>query len=447
MTKTVAFTTLGCKVNSYETEAMRELFEVDGYEVVDFKDVAQIYVINTCTVTNLADRKSRQMINQARNRNPEGIIAAVGCYVQGADQEELDDLNIDIIIGNNKKSNILSMVYNHIKSNNKEEAIMDINNAKDIEGLKVQDTHGKTRAFIRIQEGCNRFCSYCIIPYVRGRIRSKSEKDIISEISYLANKGFKEVVLTGIHISSYGDDFTTEDYKNENKPLLGELIKKINEIKGIERIRLGSLEPNIITRDFANLLKGLDKFCPHFHLSLQSGSTTVLKRMNRRYTSEQYYDKVEVLKDVFEHPSFTTDIIVGFPQETEDEFKETKDFVRKIGFNSLHVFKYSKRTGTKAATMDGQVPGNIKNERSKELIKVAEELGLSYRGDMINNIENILVEEEVTIDNKQYYSGHNEKFIKLIFEKEVDENLLNRIVSVEVKEVLTEDIVLCTKKH
>jgi len=370
MKKTAAFLTLGCKVNSYETEAIRGMFEAAGYEIVDFKELADVYVVNTCTVTNIADRKSRQMLHQARKRNPEAIIAAVGCYVQAKEEELLNDSSVDLVIGNNRKSEIVRLVEKYISDKNSYNMVVDIDEEKEYEDLHIISTMERTRAFIKIQDGCNRFCSYCIIPYVRGRVRSRDEEDILAEINKLAGMGYKEFVLTGIHISSYGTDGKIKKEDNDDMPL-AKLIKAISVIPGVERIRLGSLEPRIITEAFVKEMAGVKQFCPHFHLSLQSGSDSVLMRMNRKYTAEEYEEKVRLIRKYFDIPAFTTDVIVGFPGETEEEFKETLDFVQRIGFSHIHVFKYSKREGTIAAKMPNQIPEAIKQQRSNELISVA----------------------------------------------------------------------------
>ncbi|MDF2945149.1 MAG: hypothetical protein K0S01_4007 [Herbinix sp.] len=464
MKKTAAFLSLGCKVNSYETEAMRGMFETAGYEIVDFKDTADVYVVNTCTVTNIADRKSRQMLHQAKHRNPEAIIAAVGCYVQAAEEVLLADSAVDLVIGNNKKSDIVSMVERCKNSKNKEELVIDINEEKDYEELNVITTMEKTRAFIKIQDGCNRFCSYCIIPYVRGRVRSRKEKEILTEITELAKKGYKEIVLTGIHISSYGTDWVKEEKKDPHQIQddmieqeevgfqdtthdmpLSELITKIGQIVGIERIRLGSLEPRIITKGFLDAISVVEQFCPHFHLSLQSGSNSVLKRMNRKYSAEEYQDKVLLIKQYFEQPSFTTDVIVGFPGETKEEFKETMDFVKNIGFSHVHVFKYSKRAGTKAADMADQIPEDIKTQRSNDLIALSEIMSKEYKELFMGKIEKILIEEEITVEGKIYQVGHNERYLKLAVCNNQD--LTNQLLQVKIISKLTEEILLCEISH
>ena len=444
MKKTAAFLNLGCKVNSYETEAMRGMFERAGYEIVDFKEVADVYVVNTCTVTNIADRKSRQMLHQAKKRNPEAVIAAAGCYVQAKEEELLEDSAVDLIIGNNKKSDVVTMVERYFESRNKEELITDIGMEQGYEELMLSSTLEKTRAFIKIQDGCNRFCSYCIIPYVRGRVRSREEKDILTEIEGLAKKGYQEIVLTGIHISSYGTDRLTET-EGHKRNALAELIVKVADIPGIQRIRIGSLEPRIITEEFVQVIAGIKQFCPHFHLSLQSGSNTVLSRMNRKYTAEEYYEKVQLLRQYFEHPAFTTDVIVGFPGETEEEFEETCDFVRKVGFSQIHVFKYSKREGTKAAAMSGQLNEEMKHQRSSRLITIAEKMSEEYKALFMGRIEKILVEEETTVDGIIYQTGHNERYLKLAVRS--GEDLTNRIITAKVEKGLDGDILLCEIIH
>ena len=453
MKRTAAFLSLGCKVNSYETEAMRGLFEVAGYDIVEFKDTADVYVVNTCTVTNIADRKSRQMLHQAKKRNPEAIIAAVGCYVQAAEETLLADGAVDLVVGNNKKSDIVSMVERCRDSKNKEDLVVDIDEEKDYEELNVITTMEKTRAFIKIQDGCNRFCSYCIIPYVRGRVRSRKEEEILIEITELVKKGYKEFVLTGIHISSYGTDLVQTDQKHNddfdsnydssehNKMPLASLIKKIGNIDGVERIRLGSLEPRIVTEAFLKVLASVKQFCPHFHLSLQSGCDTVLKRMNRKYTAEEYYNRVLLIKRYFELPSFTTDVIVGFPGESEVEFNETIEFVTKIGFSHIHVFKYSKRAGTKAADMPDQISEEVKNFRSNKLIELALSMSKEYKSLFLGKIEKILFEEEILIEGKTYQVGHNERYLKLAVLDSRD--MTNQIIEARTCNILTEEILLC----
>jgi len=448
MKKTAAFLSLGCKVNSYETEAMRGMFEAAGYEIVDFKTIADVYVVNTCTVTNIADRKSRQMLHQAKKRNPKAIIAAVGCYVQASEEALLTDSAVDLVVGNNKKADIVQMVERCKDTNEKEELVIDINEQMDYEELNVITTMEKTRAFIKIQDGCNRFCSYCIIPYVRGRVRSRKEEEILVEITELVKKGYKEIVLTGIHISSYGSDFTQKQNENQSEldsNLLANLIMKIGKIDGIERIRLGSLEPRIITEQFLNIISKVKQFCPHFHLSLQSGSDSVLNRMNRKYTAQEYYERVLLIRNYYDLPAFTTDIIVGFPGESQEEFKQTIEFVKKVGFYQIHVFKYSKRAGTKAAVMQSQVSEEIKSKRSNELISIAEQLSKEYKASFLGKIEQVLFEEEITIENRRYQVGHTERYLKLAVE--TDQDLTNKIRKVTICNDLTEEILLCEIMH
>ncbi len=464
MIKTAAFLSLGCKVNSYETEAMRGMFEAAGYRIVDFKEVADVYIVNTCTVTNIADRKSRQMLHQAKHRNPKAVIAAVGCYVQAAEEVLQQDNAVDLVVGNNKKSDIVAMVERCMDSNNKEQLVVNINDERDYEELPVIKAMEKTRAFIKIQDGCNRFCSYCIIPYVRGRVRSRREEDILAEVQALADKGYQEIVLTGIHISSYGTDRRTQDisedvtdaissdqqgtsqesYGSEEMPLAS-LITEIGKIHGITRIRLGSLEPRIITEKFLGGISRVEQFCPHFHLSLQSGSDSVLKRMNRKYLSEEYFERVKLIRSFFELPSFTTDVIVGFPGESETEFAETMEFVRRVGFSHIHVFKYSKRAGTKAAAMPNQIPEDIKNRRSDELISLSNLMAAEYRKLFVGRIEKILFEETEEMNGIKYQVGHNERYLKLAVPGKDD--LSNQLLLVRITGFLTNEILLCEILH
>lgn len=451
MDKTAAFLTLGCKVNSYETEAIRGMFEAAGYGIVDFKELADVYVINTCTVTNIADRKSRQMLHQAKKRNPKAIIIAVGCYVQAAEEDLLKDSSVDLVVGNNKKSEIVRLVEDYRRKNDiNTNMVIDIGAEKDFEELSIISTMEKTRAFIKIQDGCNRFCSYCIIPYVRGRVRSRNEVEILEEITKLSEAGYKEFVLTGIHISSYGTDRLDKADDVYMTMPLASLIKAIAEIPGIERIRLGSLEPRIITEEFVRELAGVKQFCPHFHLSLQSGCDSVLKRMNRKYSAKEYEEGVKLIEKYFENPAFTTDVIVGFPGETNIEFEETLQFVQEIGFSAIHVFKYSRRTGTVAAKMSDQIPEDIKHNRSNALASVAKQMSKDYMARFMGRIEKILVEEEISIEGARYLIGHNERYLKLAIKAlgEDDNNInlhsrINQIIKVKVIKSLTDDILLC----
>lgn len=426
--KKVALHNLGCKVNAYETEAMQEMLEKEGYEIVPFKEGADIYIINTCTVTNIADRKSRQMLHRARKMNPDAIVVAAGCYVQAQENEhhELDSC-IDIVIGNNKKQDLIQ-ILDEYESKCKTEKVIDINHTNEYENLNLSRTGEHTRAYIKVQDGCNQFCSYCIIPFARGRVRSRSLEDVVQEVTTLSGNGYKEVVLTGIHLSSYGVDF--EEQEARKKTDLLTLILAVHEIPGIERIRLGSLEPRIITEEFAKTIAGLPKMCPHFHLSLQSGCDATLKRMNRRYTTGEYYEKCELLRKYFDHPALTTDVIVGFPGETEEEFEESKAFVDKVNFYETHIFKYSKREGTRAAVMENQVPEQIKAERSAQLIELGAKKQEAYEKEMVGKDVEILVEEPAQINGKEVQVGHTKEYIKIALES--DENLQNQIVKARI---------------
>ena len=426
--KKVALHNLGCKVNAYETEAMQEMLEKEGYEIVPFKEGADIYIINTCTVTNIADRKSRQMLHRARKMNPDAIVVAAGCYVQAQENEhhELDSC-IDIVIGNNKKQDLIQ-ILNEYESKCKTEEVIDINHTNEYENLNLSRTGEHTRAYIKVQDGCNQFCSYCIIPFARGRVRSRSLEDVVQEVTTLSENGYKEVVLTGIHLSSYGVDF--EEQEARKKTDLLTLILAVHEISGIERIRLGSLEPRIVTEEFAKTIAGLPKMCPHFHLSLQSGCDATLKRMNRRYTTDEYFEKCELLRKYFDHPALTTDVIVGFPGETEEEFEESKAFVDKVNFYETHIFKYSKREGTRAAVMENQVPEQIKAERSAQLIELGAKKQEAYEKEMVGKDVEILVEEPAQIDGKEVQVGHTKEYIKVALES--DENLQNQIVKMRI---------------
>lgn len=428
MSKKVALHNLGCKVNAYETEAMQEMLEQAGYEIVPFREGADIYVINTCTVTNIADRKSRQMLHRARKMNPDAIVVATGCYVQAQAENQQIDSCIDIVIGNNKKKDLIPILEHYVREKAETvqmKEVLDINHTKEYEDLHLTKTGEHTRAYIKVQDGCNQFCTYCIIPYARGRVRSRSMENILEEVRNLAEYGYQEVVLTGIHISSYGIDLEETD--------LLKLILKVHEVEGIERIRLGSLEPRIITEEFARTIAGLPKMCPHFHLSLQSGCDATLRRMNRRYTVEEYYEKCELLRKYFEHPALTTDVIVGFPGETEEEFEDSRAFVDKVNFYETHIFKYSRREGTKAAAMDNQIPEKVKSKRSAAMIAMGQKKQAlfeeSYRGKTVE----ILMEEEVSIDGETCWIGHTKEYIKVALKSE--ENLENQLV----KCVLGED--------
>ena len=419
--KRAALHNLGCKVNAYETEAMQQILEQNGYEIVPFSEKADVYVINTCSVTNMADRKSRQMLHRAKKLNPDSIVVAAGCYVQTSQEQAKADEAIDILIGNNKKHELMDILGKFEEKKNEErmaESIIDINAKTEYEEMTVSRTAEHTRAFIKVQDGCNQFCSYCIIPYARGRVRSRGMAEVLSEVKRLEENGYREVVLTGIHLSSYGVD------TGEN---LLHLIQEVHKIQGIQRIRLGSLEPKIVTEEFARELARLPKVCPHFHLSLQSGCDATLKRMNRKYTCEEYKKGCDYLRKYFVHPAITTDVIVGFPGETEEEFEITREFLKEISFFEVHIFKYSKRKGTKAAVMPQQVPEEIKTKRSNVLFedtaKMSEAFIEWYKGKEIE----VLLEEAVELDGETYFVGHTPEYVKVAVKTEKD--LTNQLVT------------------
>lgn len=431
--KKAALHNLGCKVNAYETEAMQHLLEEAGYEIVPFTQKADVYVINTCSVTNMADRKSRQMLHKAKKNNPDSIVVAAGCYVQTSEKEVLNDLSVDIVIGNDRKHDLVRLLEEY-SLDSVNDTVDDINDGKhDFEELFIDQTKEHTRAFIKVQDGCNQFCSYCIIPYARGRVRSRRFENVIAEVERLAANGFKEVVLTGIHLSSYGVDF-------EEAIGLLELIQAVNAVKGIERIRLGSLEPKIVTEHFASELSKLDKICPHFHLSLQSGCDATLKRMNRKYTTKEYERGCELLRKYFVHPAITTDVIVGFPGETEEEFEQTKAYLEHIHFYEMHIFKYSKRKGTRAAVMPDQIDEQIKAARSEKLIALGRDMSKEFRKFYIGKNEEVLFEEKAVIGDKEYFVGYTKEYVKVA--KKTDENLENQIVSGRISGMLTDEILL-----
>lgn len=431
--KKAALHNLGCKVNAYETEAMQHLLEEEGYEIVPFTQKADVYVINTCSVTNMADRKSRQMLHKAKKNNPDSIVVAAGCYVQTSEKEVLNDLSVDIVIGNDRKHDLVRLLEEY-SLDSVNDTVDDINDGKhDFEELFIDQTKEHTRAFIKVQDGCNQFCSYCIIPYARGRVRSRRFENVIAEVERLAANGFKEVVLTGIHLSSYGVDF-------EEATGLLELIQAVNAVKGIERIRLGSLEPKIVTEHFASELSKLDKICPHFHLSLQSGCDATLKRMNRKYTTKEYERGCELLRKYFVHPAITTDVIVGFPGETEEEFEQTKAYLEHIHFYEMHIFKYSKRKGTRAAVMPDQIDEQIKAARSEKLIALGHDMSKEFRKFYIGKNEEVLFEEKAVIGDKEYFVGYTKEYVKVA--KETAENLENQIVSGRISGMLTDEILL-----
>jgi len=454
----VAFLTLGCKVNTYETNAMEKLFKDSGYELVEFKDVADIYIVNTCTVTNMADRKSRQMLHKAKKKNPSAVVVAAGCYVQAAGEAVKEDIAVDLIIGNNKKGNVVAVVEEYMASQGKvlmeyekEAFTPEIHKEKKYETLSIDSAGEKTRVSIKIQDGCNQFCSYCIIPFARGRVRSREIEDIFGEVKRLVESGYKEVVLTGIHLSSYGVDlepWATENPNHdfislEGRPLI-KIIEELSKIEGLERIRLGSLEPRIITDSFVSQISKLEKLCPHFHLSLQSGCDETLLRMNRRYTTKEYEDNCKILRKYYEDPAITTDVIVGFPGETEEEFNITKEFLQRVAFAQMHVFKYSVRKGTKAETMENQVPEHVKSERSDIILEVEHALRKEYMESMIGKPQCVLFEEEVVDGETVYMVGHNERYVKLAIVKEDSElQFENEMKMVLPKQLLNSDTLLC----
>ncbi len=433
--KKAALHNLGCKVNAYETEAMQQILEQAGYEIVPFQERADVYVINTCSVTNMADRKSRQMLHKAKKTNPEAIVIAAGCYVQTKEDEAALDESIDIVIGNNKKHMLLDAIEAYEKKRQGNEAekvneVVDINHVRqDYEELHLEKTAEHTRAFLKVQDGCNQFCSYCIIPFARGRVRSRKAEDVLAEVERLAAHGYQEVVLTGIHLSSYGVD-TGDD--------LLHLIELVHGVEQIKRIRLGSLEPRIVTEDFVKRLSELEKICPHFHLSLQSGCDTVLKRMNRRYDTKEYEAGCALLRKYFSHPAITTDVIVGFPGETEEEFQMTREYLERIHFYEMHIFKYSKREGTKAAVMPDQVDEQEKTRRSAILLELEKKMSDQFRMDYVEKQVTVLLEEAMEWNGKTYFTGYTKEYVKVAVETK--ENLANQFVTGTIKGQLTDGV-------
>lgn len=427
---------LGCKVNSYETEAMGELLSGAGYEIVSFEEKADVYVINTCTVTNMADRKSRQMLHKAKKKNPDAVVVAVGCYVQEAGEELLKDESVDIVIGNNRKNELVGILEQYFADNKKAYIVPEIENEKTYENMKVTRTAEHTRAYIKVQDGCNQFCAYCIIPFARGRVRSREKEDILREIRIMAASGYREIVLTGIHLSSYGMDFARnegeKDYLSAGMGRLLELIDEVSIIPGIERIRLGSLEPRVITEEFVRGIAANDKICPHFHLSLQSGCDTVLERMNRHYSAGQYYEEVLLLRKYFDDPAITTDIIVGFPGETEEEFGKTVEFVKKVDFFQTHIFKYSVRQGTKAASMPNQVPEKVKTARSNVLMKLSSEHERAYYDRHIGRDIEVLLEEPIEVNGKTMMVGHSREYLRGLCENGASGDIVKGIYGTEI---------------
>ena len=482
--KSVALHNLGCKVNAYEMDVMQQMLQEKGYIIVPFDEVADIYIINTCTVTNIADRKSRQMLHQAKARNPKAVVVAAGCYVQTGGKQALLDDSVDLAVGNNRKKDLVPILEEFLQRREQADAgigtdtetgtdneagteeitaektvddtsVIDVNAGCDYEEMTLKHTADHTRAYIKIQDGCNQFCSYCVIPFARGRVRSRRLEDIKNELNGLAKAGYREVVLTGIHISSYGVDFDDEAWKNGESVVsvretgrrdyascskLLDLLERIQDIEGIERIRLGSLEPRIITDEAAKRLSAIPKLCPHFHLSLQSGCDATLKRMNRHYTTAEYDACVQRLRAVFPHPAITTDVIVGFPGETEEEFEETFAFLQRISFFEMHIFKYSKRKGTRAAEMPGQVSGKIQTQRSNRLFDLEKEQSDAFRSFYVGQTVEVLFEEEKQIEGKRYYIGHTREYVRVA--KQTSESLSNQLLTGKITGFLQDGILL-----
>lgn len=439
MKKKAALHNLGCKVNAYELEAIQQMLEQQGYEIVPFAPGADIYIINTCTVTNIADRKSRQMLHKAKKMNPDAVVVACGCYVQAAGEKLEQDSAIDLVVGNNKKKEIPAILEEYFRE--KEEGrsgsgtwVTDMTHNREYETLSISRTAEHTRAFIKVQDGCNQFCTYCIIPYARGRVRSRRPEDVLEEVRRLAESGCQEVVLTGIHLSSYGVDL------EEGQNLLA-LIRTIHAVDGIRRIRLGSLEPGIITEEFAEAIAALPKVCPHFHLSLQSGCDTVLERMNRRYRSEEYMEKCRLLRRVYDRPALTTDVIVGFPGETEEEFEASRAFVEEVNFFETHIFKYSRREGTRAAAMPDQIPEQEKTRRSHILLELNERRRQEYMESFLGEEKEVLLEEKVELDGKNWWVGYTREYLKAIVPDD-GKNRANEMISVRFSQIYHREYLL-----
>lgn len=439
MSKKVALHNLGCKVNAYEVEAMQQLLEKAGYEIVPFTEGADVYVINTCTVTNIADRKSRQMLHKAKKMNPNAIVVATGCYVQTDTEKLKADAAVDLILGNNQKTQIVEALEAFMKEpqeSGNTARVIDINHTKEYEELEIGYTAEHVRAYIKVQDGCNQFCSYCIIPFARGRVRSRRISEVLEEVKTLALRGYKEVVLTGIHLSSYGVDF------KENPETLLTLIQAVHEVEGVERIRLGSLEPGIITEEFMEGISRLPKFCQHFHLSLQSGCNKTLSDMNRRYDAEEYAQKCALIRKYYPSPSLTTDVIVGFPGETEEDFQESYEFVKNIHFYETHIFKYSRRQGTRAAAMSGQLTDAVKTIRSEKMIALHEIRAKEYETSMIGKTLELLLEEKTEIEGKSYYMGHSREYVKAVVE-DTDAYKVNDLVKVTAEDFIQDHVLIC----
>lgn len=458
--KSVALHNLGCKVNSYEIEVMQQKLQESGYSIVPFDSMADIYIVNTCTVTNIADRKSRQMLHRAKQMNPKAVVVAVGCYVQTGREALEKDESIDLCVGNNRKKDIVDILEEYFREHPGAESaasgeqespadktlcgktVLDINHTDEYEEMQLRQTAEHTRAYIKIQDGCNQFCTYCAIPYARGRVRSRRAEDVLAEVRGMVAAGFKEIVLTGIHISSYGLDFEKKNYNGTSR--LIELTEQLHEIEGLERIRLGSLEPRIITGDTAKRLAALPKLCPHFHLSLQSGCDATLRRMNRHYTTEEYAESVALLRSVFEHPAITTDVIVGFPGETEEEFERTKAFLDGIGFFEMHIFKYSRRAGTRAAGMPDQVSNLLKTKRSEELFALEQKHSVEFRAYYVGREVEVLLEEEKEVNGTRYMLGHTRDYVKVVVpaDKHAGELQSNKVIRSRIQGFLTDEIML-----
>lgn len=432
--KTVAFHNLGCKVNAYEMDIMQQKFAENGFQIVPFGQKADVYVINTCTVTNIADRKSRQMLHKAKVLNPDATVIATGCYVQTGTENVEKDPAVDIAIGNNQKAKVFDLYMDYLKDKSQKMSVIDINHTFEYESMLLENTTERTRAYIKIQDGCNQFCSYCLIPYARGRVRSRDKDEILGEIDALSKKGVREFVLTGIHVSSYG----ITDPNNLSQNRLADLLEGINALPKVERIRLSSLEPRVVTEEFVKRISVLEKLCPHFHLSLQSGSNETLKRMNRHYTTDQYYQGVCLLREYFDDPAITTDVIVGFPGETDEEFEESFSFAKKVGFYEMHIFKYSKRKGTVAEKLPNQVADSKKDERSDRMIELGEALSLDYRKRHIGKATTVLFEERKTIGKEEYMVGLTPEYIRVA--KKTDENLENVISNEIISGFILDDL-------
>ncbi|HZK35155.1 MAG TPA: tRNA (N(6)-L-threonylcarbamoyladenosine(37)-C(2))-methylthiotransferase MtaB [Bacillota bacterium] len=423
--KRVAFYTLGCKTNQYDTEAMQEQFQNENYAIVDFREIADFYIVNTCTVTSLSDKKSRQMIRRAHRNNPEAIIAVVGCYAQRAAQDLLDIPGVSVVLGTNDRMRIVEHVEKSFREKVPVNAVGDIMKVKDFEETPIGFHEGKTRAVLKIQEGCSQYCSYCIIPYARGPIRSRMPGDVLAEVERLTQNGFKEIVLTGIHIASYGKDL-------QGRVNLKDLLKEIHGIEGLERIRLGSLEPTLLTKEFVSSTRGMPKLCRHYHISLQSGCNATLQRMNRKYTTDQYRQIVDRLREAIPDVAITTDIMSGFPGETREEFETTLSFVRAMDFSRIHVFKYSPRQGTPAADFANQIPEQVKEDRSRQLIELGHRMEKSYLEHFIGKTENVLI-EKMSLDKEGYCEGYTDHYIRVLTPS--DGAIVNSLLPVNLKSI------------